>query len=392
MDPNEPEARQAEGLEETTAEPPEIPNDPEEDANFTEATRIPLWDPERDDALVCRKVRQETHDVKTFTFSAREPREFRFMPGQFMTFELPVEGRIQRCYTISASAARPYRVEITVKRVPGGAGSNWLHDNMAPGRELMVSGPSGYFTMDATSSEQKLLFLSAGSGVTPMMSMTRTACDLSEPHDLIFLHAARTPADIIFREELTLLAAQNPGLRLAQICESASPGDGWAGYRGRLTLPMLQLIAPDLIERKIFCCGPTAFMEAARAMLAEAGFPMEERYYEESFDFGAETLGEPEDPLPAAPEVSDQTFRVSFVRSGQVVECGAGMTILSAAREAGLRPPSSCQRGLCGTCKAQLVSGAVDMHHAGGIRQREIDRGRILICCSSPTTDVEVDL
>ncbi|WP_236637957.1 FAD-binding oxidoreductase [Mangrovicoccus ximenensis] len=103
------------------------------DGNFTEATRIPLWDPERDDTLVCRQVRQETHDVKTFVFSGREPRAFRFYPGQFMTFELPVEGMIQRCYTVSGSAARPYRVEITVKRVPGGPGSNWLHDHMRPG-------------------------------------------------------------------------------------------------------------------------------------------------------------------------------------------------------------------------------------------------------------------
>lgn len=364
-------------------------NGAQPDESFTEATRVPLWDPELDDTLVCRQVRQETHDVKTFVFSAREPRAFRFYPGQYMTFELPVDGMTTRSYTISASAARPYRIEITVKRVPGGPGSNWLHDHMAPGKEVNVSGPGGEFTTDANS-EQKLLFISAGSGITPMMSMTRTACDLSEPHDLHFVHAARTPADIIFRSELELLAAQNPSLRIAFTCDTVSSSHRWSGYTGRLTLPMLQLMTPDFMERKVFCCGPARFMEGMRNMLKDAGFNMEQ-YYEESFDFGAETAGTIEEPT-AAPEISDQTYRVSFAKTGHVVEVSPGMTILSAAKEAGLLPMSSCQRGICGTCKSKLVSGEVDMQHGGGIRQREIDQGKILICCSTPLTDVEVEI
>ncbi len=357
---------------------------------LTEATRVPLWDPEQDDILVCRQVRQETHDVKTFVFSGREPRAFRFYPGQFMTFELPVEGMITRCYTISASAARPYRIEITVKRVPGGPASNWLHDSMAPGKEVHVSGPGGEFTTDATVDE-KLLFISAGSGITPMMSMTRTACDLSEPSDLHFIHAARTPADIIFKDELQLLASQNPKLKLAFTCDTTLPSHSWTGFTGRLDLKMLSLMSLDFMDRKIFCCGPARFMDGVRAMLQEAGFDME-KYFEESFDFGAETAGTFEEPVSVAPEISDQTFRVSFTSTGQVVECSPGMTILSAARQAGLLPMSSCQRGICGTCKSKLISGQVDMQHGGGIRQREIDQGKVLICCATPLSDVEVEL
>ncbi|NIZ02940.1 hybrid-cluster NAD(P)-dependent oxidoreductase [Thalassospira lucentensis] len=357
---------------------------------LTEATRVPLWDPENDDVLVCRQVRQETHDVKTFVFSGREPRDFRYSPGQFMTFELPVEGMVTRCYTISASAARPYRIEITVKRVPGGPASNWLHDYMVPGKEVNVSGPGGEFTTDATSDE-KLLFISAGSGITPMMSMTRTACDLSEPTDLHFVHAARTPSDLIFRDELSLLAAQNPGLKVSLTCDSTLASHSWTGFCGRLSLPMLSLMSPDFKDRKVFCCGPGRFMEGVRNMLREAGFDMD-KYYEESFDFGAETAGTLEEHSSVAPEISDQTFRVSFSKTGHVVECSPGMTILSAAREAGLLPVSSCQRGICGTCKSKLNSGEVDMQHGGGIRQREIDQGKILICCSTPLSDVEVEL
>jgi ferredoxin-NADP reductase len=359
-------------------------------AKFTEATRIPLWDPEVDDILVCRQVRQETHDVKTFVFSAREPRAFRFYPGQFMTLELPVEGMLSRCYTISGSAARPYRIEITVKRVPGGAASNWLHESMAPGKEITVNGPTGEFTTDATA-DQKLLFISAGSGITPMMSMTRTACDLSEPTDLHFIHAARSPVDIIFRDELALLASQNPSLKVALTCQASSPSHAWTGFTGRLSLPMLRLMSPDFLDRQIFCCGPGPFMDGVRAMLGEAGFDMA-NYYEESFDFGAETAGSFDEPAIAAPEVSDQTYRVTFPKTGHVVECSPGMTILSAARAAGLLPVASCQRGICGTCKSKLLSGHVDMQHGGGIRQREIDQGKILICCATPTSDIAVEI
>jgi ferredoxin-NADP reductase len=356
---------------------------------LTEASGVPLWDPEVDDTLVCRQVRQETHDVKTFVFSGREPRDFRFYPGQFMTFELPVDGMVTRSYTMSGSAARPYRVEITVKRVPGGPASNWLHDNMLPGKEVSVSGPGGEFTADANA-EEKLLFISAGSGITPMMSMTRTACDLSEPHDLHFVHAARSPADLIFRSELELLASQNPSLKVALTCDTTSASHSWTGFVGRLELPMLKLMSSDFMERKIFCCGPARFMEGVRGMLEEAGFDMG-LYFEESFDFGAETAGTFEEPA-SAPEISGNTFHVNFTKTGHTVEVSPGMTILSAAKQAGILPMSSCQRGICGTCKSQLVSGEVDMQHGGGIRKREIDQGKILICCSTPLSNVEIEL
>ena len=92
------------------------------------------WDAETDDVLVCRQVRRETHDVKTFVLGAAQPALFRYRPGQFLTFDLRSAGeRINRCYTISSSPARPHLISITVKRVPGGPVSNWLHDTLKPG-------------------------------------------------------------------------------------------------------------------------------------------------------------------------------------------------------------------------------------------------------------------
>jgi ferredoxin-NADP reductase len=368
-----------------------------EDAFAAQVTReLTGWDAETDDVLVCRLVRDETHDVKTFVFSAREPRLFRYKPGQFLTLDLPIGGQvINRCYTISSAPTRGHLISITVKRVPGGIVSNWLHDTVKPGYELRAVGPLGDFTA-FDHHAPKYLFLSGGSGITPLMSMARTYHDLAQDRDITFVHSARSPADIIFRSELDLMARNLPRFSVAHVCETTDGERNWSGFRGRLNLPMLKLIAPDLMERTIFTCGPEPYMAAVRAMLKEAGFDRT-RYHEESFNF--ETLAESQPEAAAAsatvpvppPVPETRTYRVEFAKTGRVVECAADTNILTAARAAGMRLPSSCTKGLCGTCKSKLISGTVDMKHAGGIRQREIDAGQALLCCSKPTSDIVVD-
>ncbi len=350
---------------------------------------LPYWNPDTDDVLVCREVRIETHDVRSFVFSAPEPRLFHYKPGQFMTFDLEIAGApISRCYTLSSSPTRPHLVSITVKRVPGGPVSNWLHETVRPGSRLRATGPLGEFTC-ADHKAPKYLFLSGGSGITPLMSMARAHDDLASMSDIVFVHSARSPADIIFRDEIALMARHRPHFRAVAVCEDDPPGGAWGGFRGRLSLPMLRLIAPDLLEREVFTCGPSPYMAAVRAMLGESGFDMA-RYHQESFDFAELAGAEPE--LPAAIEALEAgAFKVEFTKSRRNIHCAPGSTILEAARNAGLRLPSSCTKGLCGTCKSRLLSGAVDMKHAGGIRQREIDQGMILICCSRPTSDLVIE-
>lgn len=362
---------------------------------FDPLTGLADWNAQADDRLICCEVHAETHDVKTFVFAAAaRPVAFRFRPGQFLTLDVPLPGGVvNRCYTIASSPARPCRISITVKRKAGGAVSGWLHDNLRPGVEIGASLPLGDFT-PSVFARPKWLMLSGGSGITPLMSMTRASSDLAEGRDIIFVHAARSPADIIFRHELELMARRSPRLRIAHICEAVAEESSWHGFSGRLSLPMLRLIAPDFAEREVFCCGPAPFMEGVRTMLGEAGFDMA-RYHQESFDFaeleGSERVAE------AAPEAKGEVkpagavFRIEFAKSGRAVECDADMTILAAAKAAGLRLPASCTKGLCGTCKSKLVSGTVDMKHAGGIRQREIDQGLALLCCSKPLSDVVVD-
>lgn len=352
----------------------------------------PLWDADEDEVLVCCQRRQETDDVVSFVFRARRPVLFRFVPGQFITLEVEIDGEaVNRCYTISSPPTRPDTLSITVKRVPGGKVSNWLHDHFQPGMSLRVMGPAGEFCADLHPAA-KYLFLSGGSGITPLMSMSRSTHDRGEDKDIVFVHSARTPRDIIFRHELGLLAAAWPGFRSAFVCERRGDEADWAAPTGYLDLPLLARIAPDFAEREIFCCGPAPYMAAVRALLAEAGFDLR-HYHEESFNFAAAGEAEAGAEVPAAEGAGEagEGYAVEFARSGVTVRCAPGQNLLDAARAAGLRMPSSCAKGVCGTCKSRLLSGEVDMKHGGGIRQREIDQGLILPCCSTPTTDLVLD-
>jgi ferredoxin-NADP reductase len=365
------------------------------------------WSSDSDDTLVCCQVRNETHDVKSFFFRAPSGRAFVFEPGQFITLELEIDGeRINRCYTISSPPTRPHTISITVKRVPGGPVSNWLHDHLHAGMQVHVLGPAGEFTC-ARHPARKFLFLSAGSGITPLMSMSRAHHELGEDSDIVFVHSARTPDDIIFARELDLIAANQGHFRTAFVCERLGTRTNWPGITGFLTLPLLKLIAPDFLEREIFTCGPAPYMQAVRNLLDEGGFDRR-HYHEESFAFetvsevaaqpaeaqvGAALRGAPAAaPVAAETETANTTrFKVDFARSHREIECGSGQHVLDAAKQAGLRLPSSCTQGMCGTCKVKLVSGEVTMKHAGGIRQREIDQGMVLLCCSKPLSDLVVD-
>lgn len=362
------------------------------------ATRLelasPPWDSEADDTLVCRAVRQETHDVKTFVLTPVTPGRFVYQPGQFMTYAFEIGGEtIHRCYTISAAPTRPNAISLTVKRVPNGPVSNWLHDNLKPGVSVKALGPMGSFTCFAHPAP-KYLFLSGGSGITPLMSMARTYHDLAEPKDIVFVHSARTVSDIIFREELELMARHNPSFLFAPICETFNPLASYSGLTGRLTLDHLKTIAPDFLDREIFVCGPAPYMAAVRTMLGAAGFDMA-HHHEESFNFEALSLGEKIEAIEGeialdAPALV-KTFKVEFTKTRRAIDVPENMTVLEAAKRAGMRLPSSCTQGMCGTCKSKKVSGSVDMTHQGGIRQREIDAGMVLLCCSKPTSDLVIE-
>lgn len=350
----------------------------------------PIWN--ADTHLICCHITQETHDVKSFFFKPEKFANFQFLPGQFITLELPINGEIiHRSYTVSSSPARPHTLSITVKRQPDGIVSNWLHDHLKVGDHVAVLPIAGDFSCALQVSShvaKQYLFLSGGSGITPLMSMSRSFHDLAENQDIVFIHSARAPEDIIFRKELDLMALNQSKFRIAFICEKADAT--WSQPTGYLNINLLKEIAPDFSNREIFTCGPAPYMAAVRAMLTTAGFDMQ-HYNEESFNF-AELSASNIANAEASTTVTNGTgFSVELIKSVATIDCAADQFVLNAAHNAGFRLPSACSKGLCGTCKSKLISGKVDMKHNGGIRPREIEQGLFLPCCSRPLSNLVIE-
>ena len=358
----------------------------------------PIWN--ADNPLICCHIIQETHDVKSFFFKPEKFASFQFLPGQFITLELSINGEtIHRSYTVSSSPARPHTISITVKRQPDGIVSNWLHDHLKVGDHVAVLPIAGDFS-SAHHPAKQYLFLSGGSGITPLMSMSRSFVDLAENVDIVFIHSTRTPEDIIFRKELDLIAFNQPNFRTAFICEKADAA--WTQttnyFGGYLNIDLLKQIAPDFLQREIFTCGPSPYMVAVRNMLKNADFNMA-HYHEESFNFAEMSAHLSSDAdtdveviaKPNLPVISGSGFSIELTKSGAKIDCAADQFVLNAAHNAGFRLPSACSKGLCGTCKSKLILGKVDMKHNGGIRPREIEQGWFLPCCSKPLSNLVVE-
>ena len=339
---------------------------------------------EADDTLFsveCVAVRPESATARTFVFKRADGGRIPFSPGQFLNFAFDVNGcEESRSYSISSSAAHDHHFAITVKRVDGGVVSNWLVDSFRPGHTAAVSGPAGVFT-SAPHPPSDLLLLSAGSGITPMASMMRTFVDHCVDAAPVFIHFARSPEDMIFQHDLAAWARALPRAKIIAVCTNPKPGSGWVGVSGRINGNLLKALVPDLERRTALSCGPRGFMATAKAACITAGMP-EARFFEESFEGVV-----PEEILGPA----TTTFAINFQKSGKVIRGAPENTVLKAAQLAKVRIQTSCGKGICGTCRIKIVSGSVAMDHAGGIRQREIDQGFALACCSRPLSDLVIE-
>jgi ferredoxin-NADP reductase/ferredoxin len=404
----------------------------------------------------CVQVTDETADVRTFRFAPLAPGPFEYLPGQFMTVEVEAGGEVlRRSYTIASSPSRPGLLEITVKRVPGGRVSNWLHDNLRVGDEVTVGPPAGKFSCEIGPKAEKLLFISGGSGITPVMSMSRFMHDSADPRDVVFLYSARNESDLIFKDELAFIAARSTHFRTVFTLTNAPPD--WRGFRGRISTALIEDAVPDFRQRSVYLCGPTPFMETVRQALAATDFPMA--------NFHAESFGGPRAPAasaalerpslaasgdslspgltPAAaaspppaerPRRSSQLLgilprprltlisdpagtvpmpppanapgapaggaraagtgaatAVVFNTSGREARACAGETILEAAEALGLSLPSACRSGVCGTCKTRKISGSVRMSCEDGLDPGDRSAGYILACTAEPVDRVVLE-
>ncbi|OIN13861.1 hybrid-cluster NAD(P)-dependent oxidoreductase [Oceanisphaera psychrotolerans] len=307
-------------------------------------------------------------DMDTYWLEAADGKPLSdYQPGQHLPVALDIDGQRQlRYYTLSSSPTRPGRYAISVKRQPDGRVSNWLAETLQPGCELLAHEPAGDFTLEAAA---RYLLLSAGSGVTPMLSMVRALADRKQLQDLVFVHVCRSEADIPARGELEQLAAEHPGLQLEFVLTRPERGEG-----GRLTLAQLATV-PALQQRRVYLCGPAGFMQQARSWLLALGVPvgmLQQEYF----------------AGPQSETVSRETRSLN-IRIGEREFVGNNrQDLLTQAEGQGMNLPWSCRAGICGSCKQTLASGEVDQPEAPALSAAERAAGVILTCCCVPLSDV----
>ena len=357
----------------------------------TAASKSSVW--QDSEMLECVSIVPEMPNTASFSFRAPSGALFDFQAGQFLTLEIPAPGEpggvVHRTYTISSSPSRPRSITITAKAQADSIGTRWMLDNLKPGMRLRALGPAGLFT-NAESTAKKFLFISAGSGITPMMSMTACMWDEGRDLDVVFINCAKKPSEIIFRQRLELMASRTDGLDLKFVVEEPDRYSPWTGYQGQLNQLMLGLMAPDYMDREVYCCGPDPFMQAVREALTGMGFDMES-YHQESFGAPVETEADQPDLDDVVPD-EDTNAVIHFVSSDVTAKVAETETVLSAARSVGLNIPSGCTFGVCGTCKVKKTEGDVHMVHNGGISDDDIEAGYILACCSNPIGKVAVEV
>jgi glycine betaine catabolism B len=342
----------------------------------------------------CDRIIQETEDVKTFCLVAEASMLFDYLPGQFVTIEVEIEGKsVLRPYSISSTPTRPYHLSVTIKRVPGGLVSNWMHDKFGVGDRLkLVGGAMGQFTC-MPSLPEKMLLISAGSGITPMLSMARMVQDTLVDRDIVFLHSARQPEDIVCRSELETMAAQMPNFQLLVTLTQAKES-AWMGLTGRISAAMLALMVPDWRRRSVYVCGPHGFMQHVRETLEGMGFPMEQ-YQEESFGGmpgqagNQHALAEPLKQTVTGPGA--MAMAIVFKDSNHQTSTDGSLSILEVAEQEGISLRSACRMGACGACKVKTCGTKVRYDVApAALSGDDREAGHILACVAYPIESLEV--
>ena len=298
---------------------------------------------------------------------------FGYRPGQFVTVRVPSErcGSVARCYSLSSSPAAGERPAITVKRTEGGYASNWIAQNVAAGTVLDLLPPAGTFCPGSLDGD--FLLFAAGSGITPVMSILKSALSAGRGR-VVLVYANRDERSVIFGSLLGRLAADSGG-RLVVV--------HWLdSLLGLPSVAALAALARPYASFDAFVCGPDPYLALVRDALAGLGVPGQ-RVHAERFVSLAEN---PFEETPAV-EGPGATLVVTLDDTTTTVAWPGGARMLDVLIDAGLDAPYSCRQGICGACACQLTAGKVDMAHNEVLEDADIADGYILACQALALTD-----
>jgi 3-ketosteroid 9alpha-monooxygenase subunit B len=311
-------------------------------------------------------VVHETADACSLVLSV-PPEAFRYRPGQFLTVRVPsgTGSGIARCYSLSSSPHTDDQLKITVKRMAGGYVSNWICDHVTAGTVLDMLPPAGGFT--PASFDRDLLLFAGGSGITPVMSILKSALAVGHGR-IVLVYANRDDRCVIFDAELRDLAARHADrLTVTHWLDCA---------QGPPTVPALRALIAPAAGSDVFVCGPDPYMAVVERALAESGVPPE-RVHVERF------------VLPADDAVESEAATVEVHLDGQThrFPWPPGTRLLDLLIDRGLNPPFSCRQGNCGACACRILDGEVKLLNNEILEDEDFAEGYILACQAVPLTE-----
>lgn len=319
------------------------------------------------------RVVQETADTSTFVLEVPADLRpaFAYEAGQFCTFRARIDGQAHhRCYSMSSAPAVDGELRVTVKRVPGGIVSNWMIDEIAPGDVIETSCPAGVFCLGPGDGD--VVAFSAGSGITPVLSIVKTAL-ATTTRRVHLLYANRDRDAVIFAAELDRLVEQYPG-RLAVVHHL----DVEQGFVKADSVGTFATMAADA---EYFICGPGPFMDIVESTLLSRDVGAC-RIHIERFT-PAEPIQLPEE---SNGEPSSSLVTIELDGRSDTIDHHPGTTVLQTARQMGMAPPFSCESGNCATCMAKVVEGEVTMFANNALTEEEVADGWVLTCQALPVT------
>ena len=309
------------------------------------------------------EVVQETGDACSLVLDAG----FDYRPGQFVTVRIPSDlcGSVARCYSLCSSPLAGERPAITVKRTDGGYASNWILDHVVAGTVLDVLPPAGTFCPGSLSGD--FLLFAAGSGITPVMSILKSAL-AGGGGRVVLVYANRDEGSVIFGSLLRRLAFDSGG-RLVVV--------HWLdSLLGVPSAAALAALARPYVSFDAFICGPDPYLAVVREALGRLGVPGTRVHVERFLSLAEnpfEVVAVPDGGLAA-------TLSVTLDGATTLLPWPAGTRMLDVLIEAGLDAPYSCRQGICGACACQLTGGEVEMAHNEVLEPADLADGYILAC------------
>ncbi len=352
--------------------------------------------------LTVKEVVRETEDTVTIHFWHPPHATIPYKAGQFLTLIVTVEGKkLRRAYSMSSSPTKDASIAVTVKRLPNGQVSNYLNDHVKAGDVIEVMEPMGHFVYEPKPAKSKslfsfgggdkgrqLVFFGAGSGVTPLMSMLKTALPAEPQARITLFYGSRTETNIIFRDQLSQLQEEY-GNRL-EVFHILSQPQSWSERTGRINqqaaIRLLDETGIKAAAAEYYLCGPDGMMEEVQNALNILKVP-KEQIHKESFAPSKDTHGEVVEEEDDDSKLKAREVTIIYEGAEYKVEVKPHQTILEAGLEMDIDLPYSCQAGMCTACMGRCQSGKVMMDEEDGLTPQEIASGFVLTCVAHPLSD-----